>query len=267
MNPVIVVADGLVVARRNLVKIRRVPDLLVGAVVSPIMFVLLFAYVFGGAIEVPGVSYREFLIAGIFAQTVVFGATITGSALAEDLQKGVVDRFRSLPVHQASVLLGRIFADLVFNLVTVAVMSLTGLLVGWRVRTSPGEALLGVGLLLLLSFGLSWVMALVGLVVRAPEVVNNVSFVVVFPLTFVANTFVPADTLPGPLRAFAEWNPVSTATQACRELFGNLGTAPVPVPDVWSMRHPALYTVLCSLAIAAVFLPLAVHRYGRAAGR
>ena len=260
-------ADSAVVAKRNLIKIKRVPDLLVFTLLSPIMFILLFAYVFGSAIEVPGGgNYREFLIAGIFAQTVIFGATITGAGLAEDMQKGIIDRFRSLPMSRMAVLVGRTGSDIVNNVLTIVIMSLTGLVVGWRIRTSVLEALAAFLLLLLFAYAISWVFALVGLLVPSPEVVNNASFMVIFPLTFIANTFVPSEGLPGVLRVVAEWNPVSAVTQASRELFGNLG-ANATVPDVWSLQHPVLYTLLWVVIILAVFVPLATRQYKRAASR
>ena len=258
--------DAAVVTKRNLIKIKRVPDLLVFTTLSPIMFVLLFAYVFGSAIDVPGVGYREFLIAGIFAQTVVFGATFTGFSLAEDLQKGVIDRFRSLPMAPSAVLFGRTFSDVVNNVISLVVMALTGLVVGWRIRSSVLEAVAGFAVVLLFAYAISWVMAYVGLLVRTPEVVNNASFIVIFPLTFIANTFVPTNNLPGPLKAFADWNPVSSVTQAARELFGNTSPA-FPAPDVWSLQHPIAYTLAWVVLILAVFIPLAVRQYRRAAGR
>jgi ABC-2 type transport system permease protein len=258
--------DGAVVARRNLIKVKRVPDILVFTTLQPIMFILLFAYVFGSAIDAPGVNYREFLIAGIFAQTVIFGATFTGAGLADDMQKGIIDRFRSLPMSRSAVLVGRTASDILYNVLVITVMSLTGLLVGWRIRTSFLEAAAGFLLLLLFAYAISWVMAYVGLLVPTPEVVNNAAFIVIFPLTFIANTFVPSSGLPGPLRVVAEWNPVSAVTQAARELFGNVG-AGVPVPDVWSLQHPVLYTLLWVALILAVFVPLAVRQYKRAASR
>ncbi len=259
-------ADGAVVAKRNLIKIKRVPDLLVFTTISPIMFVLLFAYVFGGSISPPGVNYREFLIAGIFVQTVIFGATFTGAGMADDMQKGVIDRFRSLPMSRSAVLAGRTASDIVYNMISVTVMSLTGLLVGWRIRTSLLEAVGGFLLLLLFAYAFSWVMAYVGLLVPSPEVVNNASFIVIFPITFVANTFVPSENLPTVLRTFAEWNPVSAVAQAARELFGN--TSPVaPPPRVWSLQHPVLYTLIWVAIILAVFVPLSVQQYKRAASR
>ena len=259
-------ADGGVVAKRNLIKIRRVPEVLVFVSISPIMFVLLFAYVFGGSIEIPGVNYREFLIAGIFAQTVVFGSTFTGAGLAEDMQKGVIDRFRSLPMSRSAVLVGRTASDIVFNLISLTVMATTGLIVGWRVRTSLLEAVAAFLLLLLFAYAFSWVMAYVGLLVPSPEVVNNASFVVIFPLTFIANTFVPSDNLPGPLRAFAEWNPISAVTQAARELLGN--TNPMaPPPTTWSLQHPVLYTLIWVAIILAIFVPLSVRQYKRSSSK
>ena len=169
--------DAFVITKRNLIKIKRVPDLLVFTTLSPIMFVLLFAYVFGSAINVPGVGYKEFLIAGIFVQTVVFGSTFTGYSLAEDLQKGIIDRFRSLPMAPSAVLYGRTLSDVVNNVISLAVMALTGLIVGWRIHTSFADAVLGFVLILLFAYAISWVMALVGLLVRTPEIVNNAAFI------------------------------------------------------------------------------------------
>jgi ABC transporter DrrB family efflux protein len=257
-------ADGLAVTQRNLIKIKRVPEVLIWVLLSPIMFVLLFAYVFGGSIDVEGLNYREFLIAGIFAQTVVFGATYTGASLAEDMQKGIIDRFRSLPMSRSAVLVGRTASDIFYNVLSIAIMALTGLVVGWGIRTSIWEGIAGFGILLLFSYAFSWVMASVGLAVPSPEVVNNASFMVIMPLTFVSNAFVPSDNLPTPLRIFAEWNPVSAVTQAARNLFGN--TNPLaPVPEAWSMQHPVLYTLIWVGVILVIFVPLSVRMYKRAA--
>lgn len=260
------IGDGLVIAKRNLIKIKRVPDLLVFSTLSPIMFVLLFAYVFGSAIKAPGVSYREFLMAGIFTQTVLFGATITGSGLAQDIQRGIVDRFRSLPMARSAVLVGRTTSDLVNNVLVIVVMSVTGLIVGWRIRSSPLEALAGFGLLLLFAYAISWMMASIGLWVRSPEVFNNASFIAIFPLTFIANTFVDSNDLPGPLRVVAEWNPVSAATQAARNFFGNTNPA-APGPDAWPLQHPVVTSFVWIAVILAIFVPLSIHRYKRAVSR
>jgi ABC transporter DrrB family efflux protein len=260
------VSDSVTITRRNLIKVKRVPDLIVFATLSPIMFVLLFRYVFGSAIPIEGISYAEFLLPGIFAQTVVFGSTITGASLADDQQKGLIDRFRSLPMARSAVLVGRTVADLGLNVLTIVVMALTGLAVGWRIHSSVGEALAGFLILLLFAFAISWVMALVGLLVRTPEVVNNASFIVIFPLTFIANTFVPLETFPSVLRVFAEWNPVSTVTLASRELFGNVPPG-TPVPDAWSLQNPVLYTLIWTALILVVFVPLSVRLYQRTATR
>ena len=259
-------ADGTVVAKRNLIKIKRVPELLVFTTLQPIMFILLFAYIFGSAINPDGVDYREFLIAGIFAQTVIFGATLTGAGLADDMKKGIIDRFRSLPMSRSAVLVGRTTSDVLNNVLVITVMSLTGLVVGWRIRTSFLEAAAGFLLLLLFAYAISWIMAWVGLIVPSVEVVQSASFIVIFPLTFIANTFVPSGGLPGPLRTIAEWNPVSAVTQAARELFGNVA-ADVPVPDVWSLQHPVLYTLIWVAIILAVFIPLSMRQYRLTASR
>ena len=262
---VLALADGRIVAKRNLIKIKRVPDILVFTLMSPIMFVLLFAYVFGGSIDIPGVDYREFLIAGIFVQTVIFGATFSGAGMADDMQKGIIDRFRSLPMSPAAVLVGRTGSDIVNNILSLCVMSATGLAVGWRIRTSVPEAVGGFLLILAFAYAISWVMAYVGLLVPTPEVVNNASFMVIFPVTFLANTFVPSQNLPSVLRTFAEWNPVSAVTQAARELFGNVG--PEASGGAWSLEHPVLYTLLWIGIILAVFVPLCVRRYQATANK
>ncbi len=258
-------ADSAVVAKRNLIKIKRVPEILIWTTMSPIMFVILFAFVFGGSIDIPGVDYREYLIAGVFAQTVVFGSTFTGAGLAEDMTKGVIDRFRSLPMSRSAVLFGRTGSDIVYNSISIFVMSVAGVIVGWRIHTSPLDAIGGYLLLLLFAYAISWIMAFVGLKVGSLEMVQNASFMVIMPLTFVANTFVASDALPGPLRTFAEWNPVSAIAQAVREAFGNTGLT--SRTDVWSLQHPILYTLISIGAILAIFVPLSVRQYKKAAAR
>ncbi|SDP01612.1 ABC-2 type transport system permease protein [Nakamurella panacisegetis] len=260
------IADGVTITKRNLIKLKRVPDLIVFATLSPIMFVLLFRYVFGSAISTGGIGYAEFLLPGIFAQTVFFGSTITGSSLAEDLQKGLIDRFRSLPMARSAVLVGRTVADIGLNIVTIFVMSVTGYIVGWRIHTSFFEALEAFLLLLVFAFSISWLMATLGLLVRTPEVFNNASFIVIFPLTFVANTFVPSSGFPTVLRVFADWNPVSTITQAIRNLFGNTSTT-LKISNAWSIQHPVTYTLIWIVILLAVFVPLAVRQYLRSALR
>jgi ABC-type multidrug transport system permease subunit len=260
------IADGLTIARRNAIKIRRVPDLLGFVILSPVMFVLLFAYVFGDSIQIPGMSYREFLVPGIFVQTMIFGASLTGLGLIEDLQKGIIDRFRTLPMAASAVLIGRSASDVIANAVSLVAMALVGLLVGWRIHSTPQQAILGFALLLLFAFAFSWVMAVVALAIRTPEVYNNAGFMLIFPLSFIANTFVDSARLPGPLRVVAEWNPVSAVTQAARELFGNASAA-MPVPDAWPLRHSVLASLLWTALILAVFMPLATWRYKKAVSR
>ena len=259
-------ADGAVMTKRNLLKIGRLPDLLVFSTIQPIMFVLLFAYVFGSAIELPGMSYREFLLPGIFVQTVIFGATITGSGLADDIKKGIIERFRSLPISSSAVLIGRTTSDLLNNLLVVLIMAGTGLLVGWRIRSSFLEALGGFALLLGFAYAFSWVMATVGLSVKSVEVVNNASFIVIFPLTFIANTFVPTEGFPAPLKVFSDWNPVSALAQAVRELFGNTNPA-FPPPEGWPIQNAKLVSVAWIVLILAIFIPLAIRAYKKAAAR
>lgn len=253
-------SDGYVTTWRSIKKIVRVPDILVFTLIQPIMFVLLFTFVFGSSITVPGENYTSFLMAGIFAQTIVFGSTYSGSAMAQDLKDGIIDRFRTLPMNGSAVLIGRTVGDLVINVLSLVVMMLTGLIVGWRVESSALDFIAGVALLLVFSYAFSWVMAFLGLVVRSPEVINNASFLILFPLTFISNAFVPSENLPGPLRAVAEWNPVSALVQAARELFGN-APAGSAATDAWPLQHPVVYVLLFAVAMLVVFVPLSIRRF------
>ena len=259
-------ADGITIAKRNVIKIKRVPEILFAVLITPLVFVVLFAYVFGSSIDIPGGSYREFLIGGIFALVLTFGATFTGAGLADDMQKGIINRFRSLPMSRSAVVFGRTATDVIYNVLSLIIMASAGLLVGWRIHNGIGNALLGFALLLLFAYAISWIMAYVGLLVPSVEVINNAAMMVIFPLTFVANTFVPAENLPGPVRIFAEWNPVSAVTQAARELFGNIPPG-TPEPSVWSLQNAVLYTLIWVVIIIAVFAPLAVRRYQRAGAK
>jgi ABC transporter DrrB family efflux protein len=258
-------ADGIVVAKRNLTKVRRVPDLLIFTTIQPVMFVLLFAYVFGGAIHPQGVNYREFLMAGIFTQTVAFGSAITAIGLADDLQKGIIDRFRSLPMARSAVLVGRTTSDLVNNLIVMIVMSLCGLLVGWRIHRGVGYALLAYVVMFAFAFAMSWVSATIGLSVSSVEVAQSAGFIWLFPLTFMSNAFVPTNTMPGWLQAVANWNPMSAVVAAARELFGNQGTA--KQSTAWSMQHPVVTALGWSLLLLVIFIPLSVRKYRAAAAR
>ena len=252
-------SDVGAIITRNMQAMRQTPDVLMWAMAQPIMFVLLFSQVYGGAIKVPGMNYTDFMMAGIFAQTMLFGSTFSGMFMAQDKKEGIIDRFRTLPMHNSAILFGRTLSDMVLNTITITVMVLCGFAVGWRFHNGIGSFLAGVVLLVLFSWAFSWVMVFLGLVVKAPEALNSASFMVLFPLSFVSNAFVPSDTLPTPLRIFAEWNPVSALVQAARVLFGNTGGA--PAPDLWTMQHPVLAVSIGAAAIALIFAPLATLRF------
>ncbi len=256
--------DGWVVAKRNLIKIKRIPDLLIFSTIQPIMFVLLFAYVFGGAINVPGGNYREFLMPGIFVQTVAFGAGITAIGLADDLQKGMVDRFRSLPMSRGAVLIGRTTSDLLNNLFVVIIMALTGLIVGWRIHTGLWKGLAGFALLLAFGYAMSWISALIGLSVKSVEVAQSAGFIWMFPLTFLSNAFVPTQTLPGFLQPVADWNPISSMVLSLRDLWGNTGlTRPPGIPG----EYPIPLALGWIALILIIFVPLSISKYRQAAAR
>lgn len=256
--------DVWVIAKRGLWHMRRQPEALADATIQPVMFVLMFAYVFGGAIAVPGGgNYKEFLMGGIFAQTIVFGGAFgVALAIASDRTNGAMDRFRSLPMAAGAVLGGHAVANLLKNFLPLILMSLCGLLVGWRIRSGVLDGLAAYGLLILFAFAMIWVGVLLGSMLSSPEAVQGVAFVAIFPLTFVASTFVPSNTLPGVLRTFAEWNPVSSLANSLRVLFGNPNTPPM-AGDPWPIHHPVAYTIICSVVIIAVAAPLAIRAFQR----
>ncbi|MFE2109549.1 ABC transporter permease [Kitasatospora sp. NPDC059463] len=263
-----VLHDSWVVARRNLRRMTRIPEIVVFGLMQPVMFVLLFSYVMGGAIRIPGSessssAYIQFLMAGIFAQTVTFAVAGASAGIAEDMSKGLVDRFRSLPMARSAVLVGRTLADLCQTAFTLVVLAVVAVLVGWRIHEGVLSALGAFGLLLLLGYAFSWIGALIGLSVRSPEAATSAGLIWLFPLTFISNAFVPVSSMPGWLQAVAYWNPFSATVQACRNLFGNqVG----PVDDVWPMQHAELVSVLWSVVITAVFSWLAVRKYRHSAG-
>ncbi len=258
-----VVSDSFVIARRGLKHIRRQPEALTDATIQPIMFVLLFAFVFGGAIRVPGGgSYREFLMGGIFAQTIVFGCFGVAMALAYDRTNGSIDRFHSLPIARSAVLAGHSLASLLRSLLPIILMSITGLIIGWRIHGGVLDALAGFGVMIGFSFAMIWVGIMLGSVMKSPEGVQGIAFVVIFPITFIASTFVPTSTLPEPLKTFAEWNPVSSLAGSLRHLFGNPGGVALP-GDPWPLQHPVAYTLFWIVAIVLICAPLAVRLYQR----
>jgi ABC-2 type transport system permease protein len=253
------IKDGLVIAGRNLRRVPRIPELAIFAVAQSIMFVLLFAFVFGGAIPLPGGgSYREFLMPGIFAQTVIFAAATTSIGICEDINKGLMDRFRSLPMARSAVLSGRTIFDVIYQSGILVVLMVSGLAVGWKVHSSIPEFFAGVGLLLLFVFAMSWVGVWLGTIVPTVEVANQLSITVILPITFLSNVFVPTQTLPDVLQPIAEWNPTSTLTAATRELWGN----PNPYAESgFPAEHPIEMTLIWIVIIVAIFAPLAVARY------
>jgi ABC-2 type transport system permease protein/oleandomycin transport system permease protein len=246
------VSDTLIIAERNLVRLPRAPDLLLAFTVQPIMFVLLFRYVFGGAINTGRIPYVEFLIPGIIVQNIAFGGFVTALGLNEDVHKGLIDRFRSLPMARPAVLAGRTLSDVATNLLSVCVLVITGVIIGFSFNASVLEVIAGFGLLLLFGYAFSWVFAFVGLLVSSPEAANSAGFIAVFPLTFISSAFVRPQTMPSALRAFANVNPFTIVVDAMRHLWigqpaGNY---------IWG-------AVVWALVIIAVFAPLAVARYRR----
>jgi ABC transporter DrrB family efflux protein len=245
--------DTLIIAERNLIRLPRAPELLLAFTVQPIMFVLLFRYVFGGAIQTPGYSYVDFLIPGIITQNIAFGGFVTALGLNEDLHKGLIDRFRSLPMARPAVLAGRTIADIFTNGLSIVVLVITGLIIGFSFHTNALDVVAGFFLLLLFGYAFSWVFAFLGLLVSSPESANSVGFIAVFPLTFISSAFVPVSSMPSVLRAFANVNPFTIIVDAMRHLWIGYPSAG---DNVWG-------AVVWSFVIIAVFAPLAVARYRR----
>jgi ABC transporter DrrB family efflux protein len=251
------VSDTVVIAKRSIKRIQRQPDLLVGFTVQPIMFVLLFVYVFGGAIQAPyGLDYVDFLIPGIIVQSMIFGGFVTALGLADDLKKGLMDRFRSLPMWSPAVLTGRLLADMGTNAIQLLIMFTVGILVGFRFQTGFWEILAGIALLFLFGYAFSWVFAFIGLTASSPEAANAYGFTILFPITFVSSAFVPVDSMPSWLQPIAEHNPFTTMVDAARALF--VGTP--AGNDIW-------LSIVWALAIAVVFAALSIWRYRTAVAR
>jgi ABC transporter DrrB family efflux protein len=244
-------SDTLVLARRNLMRIPRQPDLLIAYTIQPVMFVLLFVYVFGGAIQTPGFDYVDFLMPGIIVQSIAFGGFVTALGLSEDVQKGLIDRFRSLPMSRAAVLAGRTFSDVLLNCLSLVVLFAVGFAAGFNfVDSGVGEIALGIVLLLLLGYAFSWIFALIGLFSSTPETANSIGFTAIFPLTFASSVFVPVESMPDGLRQVAAANPFTTISDAVRSLW--LGTP--ANTDIW------MSFVWC-VVLTAVFAPLALARH------
>lgn len=260
--------DGLAIARRNLIQTVRVPELMFFSLVQPVIFVLLFAYVFGGAIPIPGDAaadaYRQYLMPGIFGQTVAFAAASSTVGLAEDMHKGLIDRFRALPMSPPAVLIGRTFADATRQILVLFVLTITGYLVGWRIDNGLLNAIWAYALLLLFAYTVAWIGSWIGLYMPNPETANTAGLIWLFPLTFLSNAFVPIESMPGVLQVFAAWNPVSAVVLSARELFGN----PTGLPsDYWPLQHAELYSLLSCGILIAIFATLATRRYKRTTSR
>ena len=249
------VTDTLIMAERNLIRLPRKPELLLAFTVQPIMFVLLCRYVVGGAIQTGGIPYVDFLIPGIIVQNTAFGGFVTALGLNDDVHKGLIDRFRSLPMARPAVLAGRTLADVVTNLLSVCILVVTGLIIGFSFHASFIHVIAGFGLLLLWGYAFSWVFALVGLLASTPESANSAGFITVFPLTFISSAFVPVSSMPSALRAFAQLNPFTVIVNAMRSLW--IGTP--AHNNVWG-------AIVWAIAIMVVFAPLAVLRYRSATG-
>ncbi|MEZ5093690.1 ABC transporter permease [Nocardioides sp.] len=254
--------QSLAITRRNLIHIKRMPEMLMDVTIQPVMFVALFAYVFGGSIAVSAAAgYREWLLAGIMAQTIAFASFVVAVGLTADIDKGIVDRMRSLPIRTSSILVGRSLSSLIHSSIGIVVMSLTGLVIGWRLRGSFIDALGGYALLLLWGFAMIWLGILVGSAMRSVEAVQGVMFTTIFPLTFLSNAFAPSENMSPVLRTLAEWNPISSLVQAVRELWGNTG--PAPDGSALPLQHPVVATLLWIALLTAVFAPLSIRTFRR----
>jgi ABC-2 type transport system permease protein len=258
------VKDSLIITKRQLLQLARVPEVLVFSTIQPVMFVLLFRYVFGGSIETgqPG-GYVQLLMPGIFVQTVAFTLAATASGLAEDMKKGLIDRFRSLPIARSALIVGRTLGDSLLNIVVLAVMGIAGYIVGWRPTSGVFQVILAFLFLLFFGYALSWVGIYIGLSARDARVVQNVSFLVTFPLTFLSNAFAPTTGMPRPLQYVAEWNPVSTMVAACRQLFGlenQFGATAGSFPS----ENPLIMSFIYMGIIMIIFVPMSVKKYKNA---
>jgi ABC-2 type transport system permease protein len=252
-------SDTVVFAGRNIEHIRQIPEKLLDVTIQPLMFVLLFAYVFGGAIAVKGGNYREYLIGGILVQSLAFGLTGPATAIASDLSEGVIDRFRSLPAKRSAYLAGHYLAEMGGLALSIVVLLTAGFLVGWRTHADMTHVTGSLLLLVLFASAMIWIGTWIGLTVRAADAVMGIGFVIVFPMTFLSNAFVPINSLPSVLQQIAAWNPVSVVVQAVREMFGN-PTAPLTV-HTWPLEHAQVAAFLYCILILAIAVPASLRRY------
>jgi len=258
------VTDVWVLTKRSIARIRREPETLAEVTIQPILFVLMFAYVFGGAIRIPGGgNYHEYLIGGMLGMGLAQTAPGTAVAVVSDMSTGLIDRFRSLPMSRAAVLTARTIADLLTQMIGAVVVAGIGLAIGWRVHTGAGDVIAAFALALLFGYAFTWAGVCLGMVLRSPEAAQQSGFIIFLPLTFISSAFVPTQGMPGWLQPVAEWNPMSSLAAACRHLFGN----PNPAASVhaWPAQHPELAVICWSVGMLVVFAPLAVHLYRRKA--
>ena len=255
------VSDTLAIARRSAAHIRQTPEKLLDVTAQPLMFVLLFTFVFGGAIHVAGGSYREYLLGGILVQTIFFGLVGPAMSIATDLKEGVLERFRSLPMSRSAYLFGHLTAEFSAMLLAVVIMTASGLIVGWGINASIASAVAGYGLLLLLAVLAMWLGTMLGIAVRSPDAVMGVAFIAIFPLTFISSAFIGTGTLPDGLRQVAEWNPVSAMAAAVRTLFGN--PTALPADAAWPLQHPVASALMWCAGLLVVVVPLALAAYRR----
>lgn len=253
--------DVWVIAKRGLLHMRRQPEAFADATIQPIMFVLLFGFVFGHAIGVEGGSYREFLMGGIMAQTLAFASFNVAISLAHDRTNGAIDRFRALPLSRGAILGGNAVANTLRGFVPIVIMSLCGLIIGWRVRGSLLDAIAAYLLMILIVFTMIWVGMLMAASLTTPEAVQGVAFIIIFPVTFIASTFVSITDLPTGLRQIAEWNPITAWAEGLRRLFGNPHAPEEGV--AWAVRNPVLYSVITSVVIIGICAPLAIRGFNR----
>jgi ABC transporter DrrB family efflux protein len=251
--------DTKIMTRRNVVHVRREPIQLSDVTIQPVLFVLLFVYVFGAATVIPGGTYADFVLAGLLTLNLTTASVGTAVGLSSDLKTGVIDRFRTLPMAGSAVLVGRTFSDVLSSTLAAVLVGLTGLAVGWRPETGPISILAGFGIVILFAYALSWGAACLGMASGDPESAQGIAFVLFFPLSFVSNAFVPTQGMPAWLETVANWNPVSAVTSASRELFGNPN--PSGTIDDWPMQHPVAASVLWTLLLLAIFVPLAAYLY------
>jgi len=251
-------ADGWTVVRRNLWQLKSQPGQLVTALIFPVALVVLFGYVFGSAIAVPGGNYREYLMPGLFSMVSFFGVVVNAMAIAADKSKGVMDRFRSMPMARLAVPFGQAGADIIQGTIAVLLMAVCGLVVGWRAHEGAARTAAGLALIILFRYALSWAGVYLGLAVKNEQTIDSLG-PLIFPITMIGNTFVPTDRMPAWLRTIADWNPISSITAASRHLFGNPAAA--ASHTAWPLQHPIIATLLWSALFLAVFMPLSVHRY------